>query len=223
MRFGDREVDIGAQRVQRNPAFHGPIRAGDLGTTQPAGDDHFDAQGPCLQSPLHSQAQGAPVCHAAFQLLGHVPANQIRVQLRLPDFLDIEAGAFPGKPFQVAAQFVDTLAAAADDDPGPCGVDSDDKILRAALDLDARDGAAVAVPGGDGASDRLVLQRQRAVVARFGREPVRLPVLHSAETEPYRVGFLAQDPLPVAPAPPTGRLQVLRVLPSSALPRLPTQ
>src|SRR5690606_7896252 len=64
------EIDVGAERVQRNAAFAIPLGAGDFRATQTAGDVDTDADGTETQRRLHGALHGAAERDAALELLG---------------------------------------------------------------------------------------------------------------------------------------------------------
>src|SRR5262249_61890883 len=84
-------------------------------------------------------------------------------------------------------QLVDLRPLAADDDPGPGGVDVDLQLVGSALDFDLRDAGV-----GEALLERVaqleILVQQLRVVAV--REPARTPRLVEAEPEAVWMNFL---------------------------------
>src|SRR6202047_3278307 len=84
-RGGDALVDMGAQRVQRHPAFAIPFHAGDFGAAEPARAVDADPLGAKTHRRLHRPLHGAAEGDAAFKLLADRFGDQLRVELGLPD------------------------------------------------------------------------------------------------------------------------------------------
>src|SRR5437016_2087762 len=106
-RLGDAiaEIDIGAQRVQRDPTLAIPLHTGDFGAAQPAGA--VDPDTLCaephrrLDCALHRPAKG----DAALELLSDAVGDQLRLDLGLADLDDVEADLTIGELRDVTAQF----------------------------------------------------------------------------------------------------------------------
>src|SRR6185437_5931518 len=62
-------INVGAQRVQRHPAFAIPLHAGDFGAAQTAGAVDTNAFGAKAHRRLHRPLHGAAERDAAFELL----------------------------------------------------------------------------------------------------------------------------------------------------------
>jgi hypothetical protein len=62
--------------------------------------------------------------------------NQCRVQFRAVHFLDVDVHFAFGALLHVLLELVDFRAFASDDDAGPRSVDSHDKLVGRALDVD---------------------------------------------------------------------------------------
>src|SRR6188768_1273106 len=76
---------------------------------------------------------------ALLELHRHRLADQLRVELRLLDLLDVDEDLAVGLLLDLLLQLVDFRALAADDDPWARGVDVDLQLVGRALDLDLRD------------------------------------------------------------------------------------
>ena len=74
--------------------------------------------------------------HAAFELVGDGPRDEVGVEFRRANLLDVDADAVAGESLQRVAEVFDLGAAAADDDAGLGGVDSDRHEVGVAVDLD---------------------------------------------------------------------------------------
>src|SRR5206468_8114907 len=81
LRLGEAVVDVGAQRVQRNPAFAVPLVARHLGAAQPPRAGHADALGAELLRRLDGLLHRAPEGDAALELGGDVLGDELRVDL----------------------------------------------------------------------------------------------------------------------------------------------
>jgi hypothetical protein len=95
------------------------------------------------------------------------------------DFLDVQAGTFPGEIFELCAKLIYTLSATANNNAGACRVHRDNKVLCATLDLDACNTAGLFVPISDKFSDRLVFYGQGTIAGRFICEPSCLPRVYA--------------------------------------------
>src|SRR6267143_5688964 len=209
-RLGESVVDVGPQRVQGQLTLQVPLRAGDLGAPQAAGDAQLDALGAeahrRLDRLLHRPAEG----HAPFHLQPHRLRHQLRLQLGLVDLHDVDEDLPAGLLLQVVAQLVHLGALAADDDPRARRVDVDLELVRGALDVDARH-ARVRQPLLQlGAQIHSLVQQLRVVLLV---EPARLPGPVVAEPEAVRMDLLthavtspfdASFPIP-QPSGPSGR------------------
>ena len=83
MRLGDAEVDVGAQRVQRDAALLLRLAARHLGAAEAAGDGDLDALGAALHRALHGLLDRAAEGDAPLQLLGDAARDEVGVELRL--------------------------------------------------------------------------------------------------------------------------------------------
>ena len=133
-------VDVGAQRVQRHPAFAVPLGAAHLGAAEATRALHPDAEGAGLLGVLHGPLHGPAEGDAAGELVGDALGDQRGVELGLLDLLDVELDlVVAGDLGEPGAQAVGLGAAATDDDAGTGGVHVDAEAVTGALDLDAAD------------------------------------------------------------------------------------
>ncbi len=116
VRFGKSVIDIGAQRMQRQLPLQIPLRARDLRAIQPARHAHLDAPAAETQRRIHRFAHGAAESHALFELQRNRLRHQLRVELRLMHFLDVDKHFALGALGQIRLQLLDLGAFAADDD-----------------------------------------------------------------------------------------------------------
>src|SRR6188508_77507 len=175
-RAGFREpvVDVRAQRLQRQLAVQIPLGARDLGAVQAARHAHLDAAGAEAQRRLHRLAHGAAEGDALFELHRHRFGNQLRLELRLLDLLDVDEDHAARALLDFLLQLLDLGALAADDDARTRGVDVDLQVVGRALGLDPRD-SRVREALLEVLAQRQILVQQLLVVA--AREPARAPGL----------------------------------------------
>src|SRR5581483_3954465 len=166
------------------------LRAGDLGAVQPAGDAHLDAAGAEAQRRFDRLAHRAAEGDAFLELHGDRLGNQLRVELRLLDLLDVDEDLAAGALLDFLLQLVDFRSLAADDDAGPRGVDVDLQPVDGALGLDLRH-AGMREALLEGLAQIEILVQQLGVVAV--RVPARPPRFVEPEPEPERVNLLAHS------------------------------
>src|SRR5580704_17674081 len=82
---GDAVVDVGAQRVQRHPAFAIRFHTGDFGAAESTRAGEADALGAEPHRRLHRALHGAAERDAALELLGDRFGDQLGVELGLAD------------------------------------------------------------------------------------------------------------------------------------------
>src|SRR5687768_9191433 len=142
VRLGEAVVDVGAQRVQGEPALQVPLGAGDLRAVQAARDLDLDALPAEPEGLLDGLAHGAAEGDALLQLLRDLLGLKLRVELRLVHFLnrDEDFAARPGG--DVGLELVNLRPLAPDDDAGPRGVDDELEAVGGALHVHVRDARA---------------------------------------------------------------------------------
>src|SRR4029078_4045399 len=86
----DAVVDVGAQRVERHPAFAIPFHAGDFGAAEATRAVDTNAFGAETHRRLHRALHGAAECDAALELLGDRFGDQGGVEFGLADFDDVD-------------------------------------------------------------------------------------------------------------------------------------
>src|ERR1700724_120477 len=116
-------VDVGPQRVQRDPALAVELRPGHLRAAQATRALDPDALGAALHRALDRLAHGPPERDPAGQLLGDPLGDQLGIDLGVLHLEDVQLDLLGGQLLQVAADAVRLGAAAADDDTRPGGVD----------------------------------------------------------------------------------------------------
>src|SRR4029450_12224675 len=115
-----------------------PLGTRDFRTVQTPRDAHLDATGTETQRRFNRLAHRAAERHALFELHRHRLGDQLRVELRLLDLLDVDEDFPVGPLLDLLLQLVDFRALAADDDAGPRRVDVDLQPVRGALGPYAR-------------------------------------------------------------------------------------
>src|ERR1700719_575861 len=115
----DSVIDVGAQGMQRHPAFPIPFQAGDFGAAEPARAVDTDTFGAEPHRRLHGALHGATERDATLELLGDRFSNKLGVQLRLANLDDIDDHIAVGELRHFLAQLLDVGTLLADDDTGP--------------------------------------------------------------------------------------------------------
>src|SRR3954468_24006847 len=207
-------VDVGAQRVQRHAAFAIPLHARDFGAAEPAGAVDADAFGAETHRRLHRALHRAAECNAALELLRDRFGDQLRIELRLADFDDVDDDVAVGQLGDGLAQLLDIGALLADDDAGARRLDGHAALLVRALDDDLGH-CGLLERGGQLLTDRHVLVHQLAVIALAG-VPARVPRPVDAQTKTDRIDFLTHDLSPpyalaCAAASSTCRTMIVRL------------
>src|SRR5207342_952477 len=117
--------------------------------------------------------------------------DQLRVDFRLADFLDVEADITAHHALQVSAQRLDVLALLADDHTGTRAMNRDAGVLSRALDGDLRY-RGVRQLLAQVFADADVLRQRRCIVLAV-RVPLRRPVPVDGKTETGRIDLLTHD------------------------------
>src|SRR5258705_6095688 len=187
--FGETVVDVGPQRVQRHAAFAVPLRARDLDAVQAARAHDRDA----LRTQPHRigdrALHRATVHDALLQLLREPVRNQLRVEFRLADFLDVDVHGHMQQFLQLRLQRFDVLALLANDDTGARAEYGDLGVLRGALDDDFADRRVRKLLLQEVPDLDVFLQHAREILAV--RIPLRRPVAQHREAESDRMYFLS--------------------------------
>src|SRR6185436_13891646 len=136
-------VDVGAQRVQRDPTLAVELRTRHLRALETTGALDPDALGAGALGGLHALAHGATERDAGRELLGDTLGDQLRVDLGVLDLEDVQLDLLAGELLELAAQAVGLGAAATDDDARAGGVDVHADPVTGALDLDLGDSGAL--------------------------------------------------------------------------------
>src|SRR6202042_1184980 len=189
-------IDIGAQRVQRHPAFAVPFHARDFGAAETARAVDTNAFGAKTHRRLNRALHGAAERDAALELLGDRFGDQRGIELRLADFDDVDDDVGGGDIGNPLAQLVDVGALLADHDAGTRGVDCHAALLVRTLDHNPGDGRLLELLVQD-LADFDILVQQLAVFVLAG-EPTGIPRPVDAETQPDWIDLLTHRILPRA-------------------------
>src|ERR1019366_7598002 len=174
-------VDVLAQGVQRDAALALPLAAGDVGAAEAARALDADALGAEGHGHLDGLLHGAAEGDAALELEGDVLSHELRLDLGLLHFLDVEEDFLAGELRELVLDLLDLLALAADDNAGAGGVDLDADAVGRALDEDARHGGLLELLH-ELLPDHLVLEEELGEVFLL-RKPAGLPVAADGEAE----------------------------------------
>src|SRR5262249_35862698 len=125
-----------AQRVQGQPALEIPLGPRDFRSVQAA--THADLDSFCAesQSRIDRLSHGAAESDALFQLHRNRFGDELRIEFRSVDFLDVDVDLAIRPLLDVGFQLVDFSALAADDDAGTRRVNRDAKLVRHPLHFD---------------------------------------------------------------------------------------
>src|SRR5579862_281884 len=192
VRLGEAVVYGDAQGVQRDFPLAIPFRARDFRAAETARATYLDALRAEIHRGLDGLLHGAAEGDAALDLEGNILGDELGVEFRGLDFLDVDLDLLAGGHLaDLLGHLLDLRALAPDDDAGPGGEDGDADAVPRALDDDLR--------------HRGELELFLHVTANFevrveelgqflgGGEPARTPVAAQRQTEPDRINFLTHD------------------------------
>src|SRR5712675_2520350 len=207
-------IDIGAQRVQRHPAFAIPLHARDFGAAETARAVDTNALGAKTHRRLHRALHRAAERDAALELLGDRFGDQRGVEFGLADFDDVDDDVGGGDIGNPLAQLVDVGALLADHDAGTRRVDRHAALLVRTLDHDPGHRRLLQFLVQD-LADFDILVQQLAVFVLAG-EPTGIPRPVDAETQSDWIDLLTHRSLPRpvkrSPRPDEQRLSAARMV-----------
>src|SRR5277367_3806326 len=189
-RFGKAVVNIRTQRVQRQTALQIPLGTRNFVAVQTARNANLDSLAAEAQRRINRLAHRAAEADALLELQRDVLCHQLRIELRLVDFENVDKDIAVGALLQLNLELLNLGALAADDDARARGADDDPQLVARTLDLD----------GADASSLQLFLQlalqvhvfdEQFVIVALT--EPARAPRLVNAEPKSVRMDFLSHN------------------------------
>src|SRR6266496_1268478 len=190
VRLGETVVDVGLERVERQPPLLIPLRARDLGAVQPTGAADLDPLRPEPKRRLDPLLHRAPEGDPPLELQRDRFRYELRVRLRPLDLDDVDVDFALHPLLQLVAELVHFGSALPDDDSGTRRLDVDFELVREALDVDFR------YPGVGKARLQLLAERQilvQVVLVFLDREPARVPGPVETEAEAVRVDFLSHE------------------------------
>ena len=174
--------------MQRNTSLFHRFAAGHLGTAYTSGNLDLDTFGAHTHRRCDSGFHGAAERYAALQLAGDVLSHDHGVNLRTLHFEDIDLDLLTGEFLQLLLEFIDLLAALADDDTRTGGRNRNRHQFQRALDDDLRDACLgqtdIQVFADLGVLDELVGEI-------LATEPVGIPTADDTKTICYRIYFLS--------------------------------
>jgi hypothetical protein len=184
-------VNVGPQRMQRNLTLNLFLGAGNFSATQSATNNDLNAFGIGTHGLLNGLFHSTAERDTLLQLLGDATSNQISIQLRLADLMDLDLDAFAGQRLQAGFEALNFFAALANYDTGFGGTNANSDLVGCgALDLDGRN-SRVGKFLVNGLTDTMILSQNVFVIA-LGI-PARLPAFDDAEPEPYGMNFMSQE------------------------------
>src|SRR3954453_5342844 len=130
-------ADVGPERAQRAATLAVPFAPAHLGAAETARGHDLHALRPGLYRALDRLLHRLLECDAAAQLLADVGRDEVRVELRLADLLDLQLDLALRERPDLLAQHLDVLAALADHDARLGRVHGDGHLAEVALDLEA--------------------------------------------------------------------------------------
>jgi hypothetical protein len=191
MGLGQAIVNVGPESMQRNLALNLFLGTSDFSTTQAATHNDLNALGIRTHGFLNGLFHSAAERDTLLQLFSDATSNQISIQFRLADLVDLDLNTFARQSLKASFETLNFLAALADHDTGFGGTNADrDLISGGALDLDGRN-RRVRKFFLNGLTNTMVFSQNVFVIA-LGI-PARLPAFDDAEPEPYGMNFMSQE------------------------------
>ena len=182
------EIDVRAQRLQRQTALQVPLFAGDFRAVQTAGHANLDALAAETQRRVNGFAHRAAERHALFELERNRFRDERCVELRTMHFLNVDVHFTLGALLHFLLELVDFRAFAADDDAGTRRVNAHDELVGGALDVDRADARALELFLQLAAQLDVFVQQVGVVLVGI---PARLPRLVVTEPKTVRVCLLS--------------------------------
>src|SRR5450432_2180888 len=136
VRFGKTVVDIRAQRVQRKLALQIPFTARDFGAVETPRNPHLNALAAESQRRIHGLAHRPPERHALFQLERNRLRHQLRIELGLVNFLNVDEDFALGLLRHVLLELFDLGALPPDDDARTRRADGDPQLVARTIHFD---------------------------------------------------------------------------------------
>ncbi len=174
--------------MQRDTSLLVGFATGHFGAAHTAGYLNLDTLGPHAHGRCDGGLHGTTVRYAAFELTGDVVGNDHRIHFRTLHLEDVDLHLLAGEFLELLFQFVDLLAALADDDTRTCGGDGyGDELQRPFYD-NLRD-TCLGQTGVQVLADFSILHQLGREV--FPAVPVGVPAADHTEAVSYRIYFLS--------------------------------
>ncbi len=141
LRFSERIIDIGAERMQWGTSFFVFFGARHFSAAQATRDAHLDAFGACAHRRLDRHLDSAAIINTGFDLLGDRFPYDIRIEFGFANLNNIDLHVFAREFFQLLADAVYFLACLADNNTGAGGVYRHRDALERTLDNHAGNAA----------------------------------------------------------------------------------
>src|SRR5690606_35618559 len=109
VRLGKSVLDVGTQGVQGHTAFTVPLGTGNLDAIQATRAHDLDALRTQAHCVLHRALHGATEHDPALKLLRDRVSDQLGIELRLADFLDVDVHGHAQQALQIDLQAFDVL------------------------------------------------------------------------------------------------------------------
>src|SRR6266568_866853 len=187
------EINVRAQRLQRQPSLQVPFLARDFRAVQAACHAHLDALAAEAQRRIHRLAHRPAEGHALFELQRNRLCHQRGIQLRTMHFLDVDVHFALGALLHFLLELVDFRALAPDDDARPRCVNTHHQLVRRALDVDGADACALQLLLQLLAELHVFVKKVGVILVGI---PPRLPRFVVAQPESVRVRLLSHSRSP---------------------------
>src|ERR1700722_9336302 len=188
--FRGAKVNVGTQRLQRQPTLQIPLFAGDFRAVQPAGHANLDALAAETQRRVNGLAHRAAECHALFELQRNRLRDQRCVELRTVHFLNVDVHFTLGALLHFLLELVDFRAFATDDDARTRRVNPHDELVGGSFDVDRADARALELVLQLATQLDVLVQQVGVVLVGV---PARLPRLVVTEPKTVRVCLLSHS------------------------------
>src|SRR5450755_1880537 len=129
LRLGEAVVDVGAQRMEWHATFAIPLGAGDFDAVQAPRAHDLDALRAEAHRVLHRALHRAAEHDPLLKLLRDRIGDELRVDLRLADLLDVDVHRHAHALLQLDLERLDVLALLADHHAGTRRIDRDARVL----------------------------------------------------------------------------------------------
>src|SRR5690625_2326484 len=189
MCFGKSVVDILAKRMQWDATCTLFLLASDIAAAETTGNLQTDSFCPKAHRHLDRSFHRPTEGNTAFELQGHIFSNELSVELRSFDLLNIEKNLATGRFGQVFLDFLQLLPLPSDNNPGPGGQNLHTNTIRCALNQDS--GYSGKTKLSEEIPADLVVFKNEFVEVLFIRVPTRLPVTPNGKAKTNWIYFLA--------------------------------